>query len=194
MRQWSSLTDAATSLDNDFSRSHVSRVGVSLGCCPPVIRWWECLRSRDGSKGIVLVGTSRTQVDCQWATRLAVDDRKLLSVLAFQPRGFGRRTSVSQSCGQFEGCLTESLQTITATLFASADNDSAGTGQQDVRIRWKCLCPFSEEIFQAVSRSCLNEIVVWKCAHCAAKVSVEPSVNTRHLEPEIHEQIYVTKG
>ena len=23
---------------------------------------WECLRSRDGSKGIVLVGTSRTQV------------------------------------------------------------------------------------------------------------------------------------
>ena len=93
------------------------RVGVPLGCRPPVIRWWECLRSRDGSKGVVLVGTSRTQVEGQGATRLAVDDLKLSSGLAFQPRGLGRRTSASQSRGQFEGCVTESLQTITAVLF-----------------------------------------------------------------------------
>ena len=115
------------------------RVGVPLGCRPPECRWWECSRSRDGRKGIVLVGTSRTQVEGQGATRLAVDDRKLPSGLAFQSRGLGRRTS--ESLGQFEGCVTESLQTITAILFGSADNDSAVTGQH-ARLWWKCLCLF----------------------------------------------------
>ena len=68
-------------------------------------------------------------------------------------------TSVSQSRGQFEGCVTESLQTITAIFFRSADKETAVTDQH-ARIWWKCLCPFSEGTLQAVSPSCLKEIVV----------------------------------
>ena len=107
-----------------LSPSRDSRVGVL-----DVSRWQQ----RHG------VGWDFTDAgEGQGATRLAVDDCKLPIGLAFQPRGLGRRTS-------FEGCVTESLQTITAILFGSADNDSAVTGQH-AWILWKCLCPFSEGI------------------------------------------------
>ena len=105
-----------------LSPSRDSRVGVL-----EVWRWQQ--RNR--------VGWDVTDAgEGQGATRLAVDDCKLPIGLAFQPRGLGRRTS-------FEGCVTESLLTITAILFVSAGNDSAVTGQH-AWIWWKCLCPFSE--------------------------------------------------
>ena len=62
------------------------RVGALLGCRPPVIRGWECLRSRDGSMGIVLVGTSRTHVKVKVEKTGGLDDGKLPSGLAFQSR------------------------------------------------------------------------------------------------------------
>ena len=58
MRQWSSLTDAATSLDNDFSRAHVSRVGVSLVLFP----------SRDSLVGVLEVSRVAAKASC-WLGR-----------------------------------------------------------------------------------------------------------------------------
>ena len=92
-----------------------------------------------GEASVVRDFRARVVVVC-----MAVDDRKLSSCLAFQPRGLGRRTWVSQSRGQFRrvrhGVAPEPSR---PSFFGSADNDIAGTGQH-TRIWWKCLCPFSE--------------------------------------------------
>ena len=92
--------------------------------------------------GIVLVGTSRTHVKVKvrqdWRSMTASSRAGQLSSRV------GRRTSC-------EGCVTESLQTLTANLFGSADNDSAVSGQH-AWMWWKCLSVFRGNI---VSRKSL---------------------------------------